>query len=313
MWRGFHALRIVWRIVHVLIEKAYRAKVAASFVLRSRRVCPCGPRAISVGCCSASVRHDGGSLSACSVFHLPDWPPLADPLFLQLLIDRAWPQRNAFLMLELAFGIGLCFFARSVLYSAGSLINFSISQRCIRELRIELLDQMNRLSEDYHLQTPTGEKLARMEHDVDEIANLGADTANQSIRAILFFVLYLGMMAKLNFSMTLTLLPLFPLFAFVQRHYRAQLKERADDARSEIGSAASILNEHLSAVPQIQLLGAEEATTQRGCVGVGWDAPCTMGSAAHADGLQPVDECDTRTCHPRCFHHPAPIRCFMAP
>jgi len=187
----------------------------------------------------------------------------ADPLFLQLLIDRAWPQRNASMMLELAFGIGLCFFARSVLYSAGSLINFSISQRCIRELRIALLDQMNRLSEDYHQQTPTGEKLARMEHDVDEIANLGADTANQSIRAILFFVLYLGMMAKLNFSMTLTLLPLFPLFAFVQRHYRAQLKERADDARSEIGSAASILNEHLSAVPQIQFLGAEEATTQR--------------------------------------------------
>jgi ABC-type bacteriocin/lantibiotic exporter with double-glycine peptidase domain len=83
----------------------------------------------------------------------------ADPLFLQLLIDRAWPQRNAPLMLELAFGIGLCFFARSVLYSAGSLINFSISQRCVRELRIELLEQMNRLSEDYHQQTPTGEAL----------------------------------------------------------------------------------------------------------------------------------------------------------
>ena len=186
-----------------------------------------------------------------------------DPLLLQLLIDQAWPQRNVVFMLELAVGIGLCFFARSLLSSAGSLINFSISQRCVRELRIVLLEKMNSLSEDYHQQTPTGEKLARMEHDVDEIANLGADTTNQSIRAILFFVLYLAMMVKLNLSMTLTLLPLFPLFAFVQRRYRAQLKERADEARAKIGSAASILNEHLSAVPQIQFLGAEDAVTSR--------------------------------------------------
>jgi ABC-type multidrug transport system fused ATPase/permease subunit len=70
------------------------------------------------------------------------------------------------------------------------------------QLRIELLDQMNRPSEDYHQQTPTGEKLTRMEHDVDAIADLGADTANQSIRAILFFVLYLVMMVRLNLSMT---------------------------------------------------------------------------------------------------------------
>jgi ABC-type bacteriocin/lantibiotic exporter with double-glycine peptidase domain len=202
----------------------------------------------------------------------------ADPLLLQLLIDRAWPQRSVTLMLELALGISLCFFARAVLSSIGSLINFSISQRCIRELRIALLDRMNRLSEDYHQQTPTGEKLARIEHDVDEIANLGADTANQSIRAILFFALYLSMMARLNFSMTLTLLPLFPLFAFVQQHYRVQLKERADNARAGIGSATSILNEYLGAVPQIQYLGAEEATA--------WRAVSVWDGMLHAQWIQ---------------------------
>jgi ABC-type multidrug transport system fused ATPase/permease subunit len=94
----------------------------------------------------------------------------------------------------------------------GSLVNFSIAQRCVRDLRVALLDQMNRLSADYHEQTPTGEKLTRIEHDVDEIANLGADTANQSVRAILFFALNLAMMARLNLFMTLTVLPLMPVF-----------------------------------------------------------------------------------------------------
>jgi ATP-binding cassette, subfamily B, bacterial len=111
-----------------------------------------------------------------------------DPLLMRALIDRALPQRNLASALALVAGIGACYFGRSAVSSAGSMVSFSISQQCVRGLRIALLDQMNRLSEDYHRRTPTGEKLARMEHDVDEIANLGADTANQSIRAVLFFL-----------------------------------------------------------------------------------------------------------------------------
>jgi ABC-type bacteriocin/lantibiotic exporter with double-glycine peptidase domain len=192
-----------------------------------------------------------------------------DPLLLRALIDRALPQRNLRWALELAGAIGLCYVGRSALSAAGSMVNFSIAQQCVRDLRVALLDRMNQLSPDYHEQTPTGEKLTRIEHDVDEIANLGADTANQSIRAILFFALNLAMMARLNLFMTLTVLPLMPLFAIVQRRFSVRLKTRADEARSEVGAATSILTEHLAAVPQIQFLGAEEASAQRAVTA--WD------------------------------------------
>ncbi len=197
-----------------------------------------------------------------------------DPLLMRTLIDRALPQRSLRWALELAGGIGLCYFGRSTLSAAGALVNFSIAQRCVRDLRVALLDQMNRLSADYHEQTPTGEKLTRIEHDVDEIANLGADTANQSVRAILFFALNLAMMARLNLPMTLTVLPLMPLFAIVQRHFSVRLKTRADEARSKVGAASSILTEHLAAVPQIQLLGAEEASALRAVSA--WDGMLRM-------------------------------------
>jgi ABC-type bacteriocin/lantibiotic exporter with double-glycine peptidase domain len=193
-----------------------------------------------------------------------------DPLLMRSLIDHALPQRNLRWALELAGAIGLCYLGRSALSAAGSMVNFSIAQRCVRDLRVALLDQMNRLSSDYHERTPTGEKLTRIEHDVDEIANLGADTANQSVRAILFFALNLAMMAKLNLLMTLTILPLMPMFAIVQRRFSVRLKTRADEARSEVGAASSILTEHLAAVPQIQFLGAEDASAQRALSA--WDA-----------------------------------------
>ena len=178
-----------------------------------------------------------------------------DPPLMRSLIDNALPQPHLRWALGLAGGIGLCHFGRSVLYAMGSLVNFSIAQRCVRDLRIALLDHMNRLSADYHEQTPTGGKLTRIEHDVDEIANLGADTANQSIRAVLFFVLNnLAMMAGLNLPMTLTVLPLMPLFAIIQRRFSIMLKTKADEARSEVGVATGLLNEYLAAVPRFSFL-----------------------------------------------------------
>jgi ABC-type multidrug transport system fused ATPase/permease subunit len=186
-----------------------------------------------------------------------------DPLLMRALIDIALPRRNLLWALGLVGGIGACYLGRSFLSSAGLMVNFGVSQQCVRELRVALIDQMNRLSEEYHRQTPAGEKLTCIEHDVDEIATLGVDIISQSIRAVLFFILNLMMMAKLNPAMTLCVLPLLPLFVFVQRGFQTRLGTRANDVRTKIGSATSLLSEHLSAIPQVQFLGAEETSMRR--------------------------------------------------
>ena len=71
------------------------------------------------------------------------------------------------------------------------------------------------------------------------------------------------MMARLNLTMTLAVLPLMPLFAIIQRRFSVLLKTRADEARSEVGMATSMLNEHLAAVPQLQFLGAEKTSAHQ--------------------------------------------------
>lgn len=71
-----------------------------------------------------------------------------DPLLMRALIDRALPQRDLRWALELAGAIGLCYLGRSALSAMASLVKFSIAQQCVRDLRVALLDQMNRLSAD---------------------------------------------------------------------------------------------------------------------------------------------------------------------
>lgn len=187
----------------------------------------------------------------------------AVPMFMRMLIDSALPSNNGRMVMVSVVVIGVCYCAAALFESSGLLISFSVSQQCTRDLRTALLAQMNRLSIDYHENTPTGEKLALLGHDIEEVATLGSDIAIQSVRVVLFLVLNLVMMARLNRSMTIAVLPLMPLFALLQLRFNIRLKKLADKARDAFGSANSVTDEHLSAVPQIQYLGAGSIMEQR--------------------------------------------------
>jgi ABC-type multidrug transport system fused ATPase/permease subunit len=65
-------------------------------------------------------------------------------------------------------------------------------------------------------------------------------------------------MLSLNWRMTLTIVPLFPVFIWVRSRFRAKMRVSADAAREGIGKASATLTEHLAAVPQIQILGATD-------------------------------------------------------
>src|SRR6266853_1693868 len=51
---------------------------------------------------------------------------------------------------------------------------FRTVQSLVFQIRLAILEQMNRLSADYHETTPIGEKLYRLEQDVDQVAELGS-------------------------------------------------------------------------------------------------------------------------------------------
>jgi ABC-type bacteriocin/lantibiotic exporter with double-glycine peptidase domain len=196
--------------------------------------------------------------------------PIVDPLLMRSLLDSAIFRHDIHLSIKLVLGIGLCYLLHSIFFELGSLVNFSVSQSCVRNLKVAILDRLHSLSVEYHEQTPTGEKVTRIERDVDEISGFGADAANQSVMALVLFVLNIAMMAKLSFRLTLIILPLVLTFMLIQQYFRRRLKFRADESRAKVGSASNFINEHLAAVPQIQFLAASQQSRQK-AVSV-WDA-----------------------------------------
>ena len=186
-----------------------------------------------------------------------------DPLLMRRLIDYALPQHRVAPALLLALAIGGCFLGRYVFLGWSRSIDFSVQQDLAQTLRVSVLEQMNRLSPDYHETTPVGEKLRRLESDVDQIAEFGADVGSWTFQASIFFVINLAVMFRLSAGMALALLPTIGLFWWVCMHYRRHMEQRSGMARLEAGRASSVLLEFLSAQPQIQLLGSQKLVEKK--------------------------------------------------
>jgi ABC-type multidrug transport system fused ATPase/permease subunit len=181
-----------------------------------------------------------------------------DPLLMRRLIDYQLPHRQFAGSLALVLAIAGCLLG-SVMALLWSLsVNFDIEQETGQKLRVAILEQLNRLSADFHENTPAGDNMTRLGADVDQISQLASEIVSSSVRAGVFLLSNLAVMLYLNAAMTLAIAPTLLLFSWIQARFSSSMRKRADIAQQETGRASSVLYEYLSALPQIQLLCAEK-------------------------------------------------------
>jgi ABC-type bacteriocin/lantibiotic exporter with double-glycine peptidase domain len=187
---------------------------------------------------------------------------LLDPLLLKWLIDRILPRKDFHLLLLAIAGFFGIYVCRLGLSTMAGLVSFRTVQKLVFRIRLSILEQMNRLSADYHETTPIGEKLYRMEQDVDQVAELGSSLVPYALQTTFNAIFVVGTMFLLDFKLTCMVLPLVPLFFVSRRYFEAQLREASDSAQEQSGKESSFLQEHLASVIQIQLLHQERNQTQ---------------------------------------------------
>jgi ABC-type multidrug transport system fused ATPase/permease subunit len=180
-----------------------------------------------------------------------------DPLLMRRLIDGALPAGDVTTTLFLVLGIVGCLLGRPLFLLLSAKLDFSVEQGIGQNLRITILEQLNRLSAHYHESTPAGDKLVRLQNDVDQISQGGSQIISTLVRASILLVLNATVMLHIDARMTLALVPAILLFLCIKPRFMQSMRTRADAAQLETGRAGSVLAEYISALPQLQLLGAE--------------------------------------------------------
>src|SRR5438128_1453885 len=179
---------------------------------------------------------------------------LLDPLLIKWLIDKVLPKKDLHLLLLAAgafFGIYVC---RLGFSAFAGLVSFKTVQELAFRIRQGILEQMNRLSADYHETTPVGEKLYRMEQDVDQVAELGSGLVPYALQTIFNAFFVVATLFILDFKLTCLVLPLLPLFFLFGRHFEIRLRGASESVQRQSSRESSFIQEHLASLIQIQLL-----------------------------------------------------------
>jgi len=187
---------------------------------------------------------------------------LLDPLIIKWLIDGILPRKDTRLLLLAASGFFLIYVARLGFSGLGALVYSRAMQDLVFRIRLGILEQMNRLSADYHETTPVGQKLYRIEQDVDQVAELGSSVVPYALQAAFNTIFVIGTMCVLDFRLTCTVLPLMPLFFVFRRYFEDRLRAASDAAQQQSSLESSFLQEHLASITQIQLLHQEQNQTR---------------------------------------------------
>jgi len=187
---------------------------------------------------------------------------LLDPLLLKWMIDYVLPRKDFRLLLVAATGFFGLYIFRLGFFTLAQLVNFRTVQNLVFRMRLAILEQMNRLSADYHETTPVGEKLYRVEQDVDQVAEVGSSLLPYVLQTAFSSLFVMATMFTLDFKLTGLVLPLMPLFFIFRKKFEKPLRHASDSAQEKATKESSFLQEHLASVIQVQLLHQEKNETQ---------------------------------------------------
>lgn len=187
---------------------------------------------------------------------------LLDPLLIKWLIDRVLPKRDLHLLFFAAVGFFTIYVFRLAFSACAGLVSFRTVQELVFRIRLSILEQMNCLSADYHETTSVGEKLYRIEQDVDQVAEQGSSLVPYVLQTMINALFVVVAMFVLDFRLSCVVLPLMPLFFAFRRRFDSRLRSASDLAQQQSSRESSFLQEHLASVIQIQLLHQEKSQTQ---------------------------------------------------
>jgi len=188
---------------------------------------------------------------------------LLTPLVLKWLIDQIIPQKNVELLLLAVGLIFLGYQGRMALTSLGNYLMLSAAQKMGLTLRVGLLRHLDTLSADYYENTPVGSVMYPLKEPIEEVAYFGSDLLPAILRMLLTTSFTLATMFLLSPVLTLAVVPLVPVFLITRHHFRSRLTSNADAVQDDRLAWSNFLEEHLSSVIPIQLLGQEKRQERR--------------------------------------------------
>ncbi|MCB2134488.1 MAG: ABC transporter ATP-binding protein [Rhodobacteraceae bacterium] len=139
----------------------------------------------------------------------------------------------------------------------------AVGQKVVAAIRLDLYRHIQSLSHSYHDSASTGDIIARLTGDVRLMRDLMIDAVVFFAARILVILATVGIMAWMNWRLTLIALIILPALWIMSRHFGAQIKGAARRQRKNEGKIAIVMTESISAINVVKGFAREAYEEER--------------------------------------------------
>jgi ABC-type multidrug transport system fused ATPase/permease subunit len=163
----------------------------------------------------------------------------------------------------ICIAIGLLFFLKNLFRYFSVFFMAPVRNGIVRDVRQEVFDKMMSLPLAYFSDERKGDLLARITADVQEIEHSILNVLETLVREPLLLLGSLGVMLYINSSLTLFVLFLVGIIAFLLGGIGKRLRRSSHQAQSKLGDLLAIVEESLSGLRVIKAFNAEKYQMHR--------------------------------------------------
>jgi len=183
---------------------------------------------------------------------------LVGPLLTRWVIDSAWPAQRFDLVLRAALGFAAVLLLQFVATYTETVITARIGQQVMRDLRLDVFAQLQRLPIAWFDRNPVGRLVTRVTSDVEALNELFTAGVVAGLGDLLTLVAIGVAMLIVDAPLALAAFVVIPLVLWVSRLFRRHVRTSYRDIRTRLARLNAYLGERLGGMRVVQLFGQED-------------------------------------------------------
>jgi ATP-binding cassette, subfamily B, multidrug efflux pump len=180
------------------------------------------------------------------------------PLLIQYTLDNSVmiPDLEMLTFLTIVI-IGLLILESVVQFVQTYLANW-LGQTVIRDLRVDVYNQITKFKLKYFDQTPIGTLVTRAVSDIETIADIFAEGVLIILGEILKLTVVIIVMLAINWKLTLICIIPIPILLYATNVFKNYIKVAFQDVRTEVSKLNAFVQEHITGMFIVQIFNREK-------------------------------------------------------
>lgn len=185
------------------------------------------------------------------------------PTVTQRFIDEVIGQKRYDLLIPtVLLGVG-SIFIQQLLFTLRTYANNALEQRLTHDIRRSLYDKLQRLPIKWFDSNSSGEIMSRVADDVPAMDRMIVETIDQTVPAILQFLIIMVWMFTKSWELTLITMAPLPFIAVITTLYSKKAEPRWKESSEAGASLNALLHDNLAGIRQIKAYTVEPEALSR--------------------------------------------------